>query len=197
MLALGVLIVVNRAPFLHRHTPVRVRLGQDEVAARIVPFVVFMLSGVAAKAFWGAPVFAYPWQAAALGLALWWFRVPLGAMIAWPSTLSLLIGGTIGLAWIVTAQADGSGFEALAWMSQLGLAIWIATRLIGTVALVPVIEELFFRGYVQDRLDRGGWHGVCYPSRSLPRFSGCCMRGGSWPLWRGWRFRWCMCIAGG
>ena len=33
------------------------------------------------------------------------------------------------------------------------------TRIAGTVLFVPVIEELFFRGYLQSRLDIGGWPG--------------------------------------
>ncbi|MEY8841668.1 CPBP family glutamic-type intramembrane protease, partial [Cribrihabitans sp. XS_ASV171] len=32
---------------------------------------------------------------------------------------------------------------------------WILIRVFGTVALVPLIEELFFRGYLLERLGRG------------------------------------------
>ena len=34
--------------------------------------------------------------------------------------------------------------------------IWVITRVLGTIVLVPLIEELFFRGYVLKRIDTGG-----------------------------------------
>jgi len=33
--------------------------------------------------------------------------------------------------------------------------IWVISRVIGTSLLVPIIEELFFRGYVQASIDDG------------------------------------------
>jgi exosortase E/protease (VPEID-CTERM system) len=41
-------------------------------------------------------------------------------------------------------------------MPTIILVTWILFRVIGTIALVPIIEELFFRGYILERLDRGG-----------------------------------------
>lgn len=42
----------------------------------------------------------------------------------------------------------------LAGFSAVGGGFWIVTRLVGTILFVPVVEELFFRGYLLDRLDR-------------------------------------------
>jgi exosortase E/protease (VPEID-CTERM system) len=53
----------------------------------------------------------------------------------------------IGVGWVALAGSGEDGPQS---------AVWIAFRILGTVALVPVIEELFFRGYVLDRLDMGG-----------------------------------------
>ena len=35
-------------------------------------------------------------------------------------------------------------------------ALWVFSRIFGTTLLVPLIEELFFRGYLLRRLDSGG-----------------------------------------
>jgi len=157
VLALGILITADRIAWLHRRAPMPVRLSQDDTAARIVPFIVFMLSGVVAQTFWRDPMLAYPAQAAAMAVALWWFRRPIAALWARPSSLSLVAGVVIGLGWIWGSDGDGgAGQDALLALSQLGLTVWVVTRILGTVVLVPVIEELFFRGYVQARLDRGG-----------------------------------------
>jgi len=42
-------------------------------------------------------------------------------------------------------------------------------RLIGTVLLIPVVEEMFFRGYILARLDRGGmvWRIIAVVASSL------------------------------
>ena len=40
------------------------------------------------------------------------------------------------------------------------LALWIALRVIGSVIIVPVIEELAFRGYLQRRLISADWLAV-------------------------------------
>ncbi len=46
--------------------------------------------------------------------------------------------------------------QALDGLAPLMLAVWVLCRLVGTVLLVPLVEEMFFRGYVLTRLDRGG-----------------------------------------
>ena len=33
---------------------------------------------------------------------------------------------------------------------------WVLVRLIGTIVLVPVVEELMFRGYLLDRFSHNG-----------------------------------------
>jgi exosortase E/protease (VPEID-CTERM system) len=74
----------------------------------------------------------------------------------------VLAGLGVGLGWVLSAPAAAPLSEGVAALSGGAFAAWAALRLFGTVALVPMIEELFFRGYVQARLDRGTW-----PSRVL------------------------------
>src|SRR6056297_2477967 len=131
-LAVGVLIVVNRSRYALQDAAVpQMRdaavppLAQDDVAGRIVPFIVFALSGMIVQAFWAEPALGYPLQ---LG---------------------------VGVAWIVSAPLAEPTPEALAGLGAGAFAVWAVLRILGTVALVPVIEELIFRGYVQARLDRG------------------------------------------
>jgi len=62
--------------------------------------------------------------------------------------------------WLATApqavEADIALDEGLAAMTGAGFVLWVIARVIGTSLLVPVIEELFFRGYVLRRLNTGG-----------------------------------------
>lgn len=68
--------------------------------------------------------------------------------------MALVAGLTVGVGWVVTAPPP----EGQVWAGTPGAsadALWIAVRVFGTVALVPIVEEMFFRGYVQHRIDDG------------------------------------------
>jgi exosortase E/protease (VPEID-CTERM system) len=72
----------------------------------------------------------------------------------------MVAGVAIGILWIAVSSGryavDGPLEAALTALPAELLAVWILLRIAGTIILVPVVEELFFRGYVLDRLDRGG-----------------------------------------
>jgi exosortase E/protease (VPEID-CTERM system) len=167
-LAVAILVLVGRSRYVHRAVsaaPAPVPgppLAQDEAAVRIVPFILFALSAMLAQAFWRDPALGYPMQVAVMAAGLWWARVGIARVLAWPSGLSVLAGLGVGLGWVLSAPAAAPLSEGVAALSGGAFAAWAALRLFGTVALVPMIEELFFRGYVQARLDRGTW-----PSRVL------------------------------
>lgn len=159
-LSIGVLVVVGRSgyalqaisgPHLRTCSP----LAEDDTAGRILPFIVFAISGLIAQAFWTEPTLAYPLQVGMMLTALWWVRGTLARYVAWPSMLSVFAGLIVGVAWIATAPPSAPPLEALLNLSGMAFAGWATLRILGTVALVPVIEELLFRGYVQARLDRG------------------------------------------
>ena len=50
------------------------------------------------------------------------------------------------------------GSPIVRWMAWL--AAWVALRVVGSVLLVPLVEEAFFRGYLLTRLDGPGWRRV-------------------------------------
>ena len=66
----------------------------------------------------------------------------------------------IGIVWVLTQEGDvekqSALGEALAAMPPAIFALWVFSRIFGTTLLVPLIEELFFRGYLLRRLDSGG-----------------------------------------
>ncbi|GAW36099.1 transmembrane exosortase [Roseovarius sp. A-2] len=160
-LAVGVLIVVNRSRYALQHDarpearPALPPLAQDDVAGRIVPFIVFALSGMLVQAFWAEPALGYPLQVALMLAALWWARATVARYLVRPSPLSVVAGLGVGVVWIVTATPTGPTPEAFAGLGVRAFALWAALRILGTVALVPVIEEMIFRGYVQARIERG------------------------------------------
>ncbi|MFD2738689.1 exosortase E/protease, VPEID-CTERM system [Sulfitobacter aestuarii] len=133
-------------------------LLQDWNAVRILPFAVFMASAVIASTFFTLPSLAYPMRFLLMLAVLFLFRRAL-ARIDWRlSPLAAGLGAVIGLLWLWSApvaQADTPLDLALASLGPLALAIWIVARVGGTILAVPLIEELFFRSYLLERLGAG------------------------------------------
>ncbi len=160
VLALGLLAVVQGMPWLQREgaaVAAAPALTWDATAARIVPFIVFMLSGLVVNAFWQTPALGFPLQAAMMAGALWLFRAPLLALTWRIDPVALLAGLAVGLGWIALAPATAAPLPGLAALSPVAFALWVAIRILGTSLLVPLIEEAFFRGYLLERLDTGSW----------------------------------------
>lgn len=149
ILALGVLWSVQRRPKLHKRsaTVQTGALTQDPVAAQIIPFLVFMLSGLLVNTFWQQPALGFPVQAGMMIAALWLFRAPLMRLELRADWVAGLSGLVIGIGWIATADASApvAGLETL---GPLALTVWVICRIFGTAILVPIAEELFFRGYL-------------------------------------------------
>ena len=94
-----------------------------------------------------------------------------GSALALPTPLRLVAGSTasyvdprgllVGVAWIATSPSTDAGEALGIWLSQIGpeLAIaWLLVRGIGTIALVPIAEELAFRGFLDRRLIGRDFH---------------------------------------
>lgn len=136
----------------------------DPIVAQILPFAIFMASALLASTFLQTPTVVYPLRALAMIVVLALVWRPLLAMdwrIHWTAPAA---GLAIGLAWIATAPGPGEADlvlqAALGDLAAPAFALWIAARIVGTTLLVPLIEELFFRGYLLDRLNLGGRLGL-------------------------------------
>jgi len=166
LLALGILAVVQNMRWLQRApgpkaariAPVgAMPLTEDATAAFIVPFIVFMFSGLIAQSFWQSPALGFPVQAAMMALALWLFRKPFLRLDWRLDPVALAAGALVGLGWVVCADRATAPLPGLDTLGAGALAVWALLRVLGTSLLVPVIEEGFFRGYILARLDTGGW----------------------------------------
>ncbi len=159
LLALLILTIVNVLPGLnksgqHPRTTQRKPLTEDTAAAFIVPFLAFMLSGLFVHTFSQTPEVWYGIQVAAMALATWLFRKPILALTRDVDLIAIGSGVVVGIAWIVTAE-PATPYASLAEFGAGALAIWVLLRVIGTAIFVPLVEELFFRGYLFSLIDDG------------------------------------------
>ena len=160
IVSIGLIAVAQTVPWLRKapvcEAPKQSELPpfrQDPIAACILPFAVFMLSALFVSAFASQPALAYPLRVGAMSAALIVFW-PVLAQLIWRLDIpSVMIGAGIGLMWVLIPVENGPApYGELAGVALVG---WLIARGFGTIVLVPVIEELFFRKYLERKLRIG------------------------------------------
>ncbi|HET8724948.1 MAG TPA: CAAX prenyl protease-related protein, partial [Anaeromyxobacteraceae bacterium] len=65
---------------------------------------------------------------------------------SWPAAL---LGLAVGVGWVAVAGGDDRPLgDALRQLSPSGRTAWLAVRITGSVLVVPLVEELAFRGFL-------------------------------------------------
>lgn len=165
LLALLILTVVNVLPGLGTSEATADRKARpswtsDAAPAFIVPFLAFMFSALVVHTFSQTPEVWYGVQVAAMAAALWVFRKPVLALARDFDLIAIGAGVVIAIGWVITAE-PAEPYESLAEFTTMALALWVVLRVIGTAILVPIVEELFFRGYLFSLIDDGStWRRV-------------------------------------
>lgn len=131
-------------------------LFADPVAATILPFIAMMATGLLVATFSTTPTLFAPavGLVALLTLALF---APVLSRLRWRlDPVAIGVGAAVGALWLATAPA--ATVSASPWLETLqaqGAAVfgaWAVLRVVGATVATPLVEELFFRGYVQKRL---------------------------------------------
>lgn len=158
LVALGLIFLAQSVPALRRDAPTSMPAAPspsafwgDPVVARILPFAVFMFSALAASTLSQTPGAIYPLRVLLMcaAVAIFW---PNYRALPWRlSPIALVAGAIIGAYWVLipVEQTSEPPYGALAGAA---LIAWYLLRGLGTVILVPLIEELFFRDYLERRL---------------------------------------------
>lgn len=158
VLSLGLLTAGRRSPFFstlarsETGTPVRLQ----QAAALLVPLLVLLGSGMVASMISAGARLADPLVIVVTVAALWRYRA-IYRTLAWSwSWQSVAVGFAVFVVWCVLVQGDpaeDAGRNAVVrGMSDLTAFSWIVCRLIRSVLIVPVVEELAFRGYLLRKL---------------------------------------------
>lgn len=163
ILALLLIWAAQSLPWLRKTALPREKgegLRSDWLAARMLPFIAFMVISALVMATFPHPELGYPLKALVMAGALVVFLPALRGQDWRPAGLPLLAGLAVGLGWWLGHDtSEGNGESLLAQLTALSapvLGLWVLCRAAGTILLVPLIEELFFRGYLQSRLSLRG-----------------------------------------
>lgn len=103
----------------------------------------------------------YPVRLVLVGTILYCFRKAFTRLQLWrgPDLRALALGVAVYLIWIALVPQVESQDPRLVLHTELA-AIWLLSRLVGSVVVVPIVEELAFRGYLLRRLQRRDFEAV-------------------------------------
>ena len=121
------------------------------VFAFLAPFAALMAASIVASAFAPADQWLSTHKVVAVGATLWWFRDVYSSLISSVSPVTVAAGLIIGVLWIATDPNLDAETPLGPWLASLPASLaflWLAIRAFGSVVLVPIAEELAFRGYL-------------------------------------------------
>ena len=155
----GIALVSLRSPWLSRtaaHFGTHVR---NPTAAYLLPFLALLLAGMLSKAASSGFEGLYWLRLVAVAPALW-YAWPRLEGISWRAGWRApLVGVAVFAMWAVVFRLVSHTWmvpwgmpDALAAETPLRRFLWIAAHLAVSVALIPLAEELAFRGFLLRRL---------------------------------------------
>jgi exosortase E/protease (VPEID-CTERM system) len=154
--ALGIAALARRRPFAIEKPGEAADRTWNPSAAYLIPFVAMGATALAVGLVSPGFEALYPLRVLAGLLGLWVFWRSHPSLRLSPSFIAVLVGVGVFGVWVAL---QGPGEAERGRELQLGIASlgpgrvpWIAVRVLGSVIVAPVAEELAFRGFLLRRL---------------------------------------------
>ena len=155
-IALGTIAVAERIPWFRRETGARseeVSALPAAAAAYVAPLLAALVVALVTSIWSDGPLDRWYFaRILAASVVLWLVRRDLPAPSLVPSWLPLVAAAVTTAAWIgLVPETPAAGGPLLAALQGLGAVerwTWIAGRVAGSCLVIPVVEELAFRGFL-------------------------------------------------
>lgn len=158
-IALGMVALSQRSALFSRVVPMHASGATwNPTAAYLNPLLALIVAHMVIGLFSPGFPLLYPLAIFACAAALWWHRDHYAGILrlgwSWEA-------GVLGVAafavWVALEPAPVPGApelmaSGLAALPPLAAAAWLFLRVLGSVAVIPIAEELAFRGYLSRRL---------------------------------------------
>jgi exosortase E/protease (VPEID-CTERM system) len=165
--ACGLVLLSRRSAWLKHSAPQAHAATEthNPTAAYLMPMLAVLAAGMASRALSSDFEFFYPLRVIAGLTLLLVYRKKL-ASIDWRcSWRGPAVGAGVFAVWMVAAHTlvvPSAMPEKLAALPATARAGWIASRIAGSVLIVPIAEELAYRGYLMRRLMDADFESVSY-----------------------------------
>ena len=165
VVALGLVYAAHRSRYLMVQ-PAH-QTGRNPTAAYLAPFLAVVLAQMLTEAFFNSSPALYPLRVILGGavLAYYWrsiaaLRPPADVVAARASgpVWAVLAGGAVFVMWLGLGEFSPSTHPppdpraALSGWPLWLVALWVTVRAIGSVVIIPIVEEVAFRGFLLRRL---------------------------------------------
>ena len=170
---IGLMVLSHKVAFFMAAPQLASSLSSEtdqQTMAYLIPFLGLMLASIAISAFAPREYALYGLKVLAVGAALWVYR-DIYRRLDWRIGAEAVAAGlVVGICWIVTAPVPLAERPTAAWLNQgLGwmTALWLFIRGVGAVVMVPIAEELAFRGFLHRWLIARQFETVAFAQVSL------------------------------
>jgi len=155
--SLGLIAVTRNTHLFSKQQPNPVAHQREPTAeALLMPGLVLMAAIMLTSALSSGFDWLYPLRVLAMAVTLWCYRSVYRRWDWSMSWVAVFIGIAIFVLWMLLeppAEPGPIAMEtALSTLSNAEKSVWLAFRVAGSVLLVPVVEEMAFRGYMIRRL---------------------------------------------
>jgi exosortase E/protease (VPEID-CTERM system) len=149
--------------FNHASKPAVAQTTDNPTAAYLMPLLAILAAGALSQAVSSGVEVLYPLRPLAAVCVLVAYRSKLQTLDWRWSWRGPAVGILVFLVWILAANfqlAPHAMPEKLASLSAGPRGIWILSRILGSVLIVPIAEELAYRGYLMRRLINADFESV-------------------------------------
>lgn len=139
----------------------------------LAPFMALLAANILASTAAPYEFVFYPLVPVFVFAALWKFRHAYRGLLQGDCTLAIVVGVGVGVLWVVTHPSGAGAGEVSTWLNTLPLTVaigWVLLRGVSTICLVPIAEELAFRGYFHRVLQSRDWYQVPIGQASVVAF---------------------------
>ncbi len=202
----AVVLLSRRSRWMNRCASTSDVPGDDPTAAYLMPFLMMLAAGILAHAMSGGFDALYSLRLVAGVAALAYYRSRLTGLDWRFSWRGPLAGVVTFVVWVLAARiwltptAMPQSLSALSPMLRSG---WIASRALTAIAVVPIAEELAYRGYLLRRWISADFESVSFaavrwPVLTLTSAVFGVTHGVMWApgMAAGWLYGWLVCRTG-